>query len=179
MPTEYVNTAIKLFPSTVHSREEACLLVTLLAIAFAAFALIAVTVRLSIYRLMGQVNVNQQDNKWQNVKHYNTANDRLWKQLEEKRLIKNAEDEEKNVALSKICEQVISVYKYCANFISFSAKMFKDMADSMRKVVKLCASQNKDLSVLERDLLFTAYQNGLKSKWLGGVAFHLLTTISL
>uniref|UniRef100_A0A915E3X2 Uncharacterized protein n=1 Tax=Ditylenchus dipsaci TaxID=166011 RepID=A0A915E3X2_9BILA len=159
MPTEYVNTAIKLFPSTVHSREEACLLVTLLAIAFAAFALIAVTVRLSIYRLMGQVNVNQQDNKWQNVKHYNTANDRLWKQLEEKRLIKNAEDEEKNVALSKICEQ--------------------DMADSMRKVVKLCASQNKDLSVLERDLLFTAYQNGLKSKWLGGVAFHLLTTISL
>uniref|UniRef100_A0A915E4Z7 Uncharacterized protein n=1 Tax=Ditylenchus dipsaci TaxID=166011 RepID=A0A915E4Z7_9BILA len=73
MPTEYVNAAIKLFPSTVHSREEACLLVTLLAIAFAAFALIAVTVRLSIYRLMGQVNANQQDNKWQNVKHYNTA----------------------------------------------------------------------------------------------------------
>uniref|UniRef100_A0A915DZ80 14-3-3 domain-containing protein n=1 Tax=Ditylenchus dipsaci TaxID=166011 RepID=A0A915DZ80_9BILA len=70
--------------------------------------------------------------------------DSLWKRWEEKRLQKNALDEENFFEFAKVCEQ---------------AERYEDMAHAMKKVVKLCTSQRKDLSKEKRNLLVTAYKH--------------------
>jgi len=70
--------------------------------------------------------------------------DGLWKRWEEKRLNKNAHDEEKFFEFAKVCQE---------------AERYDDMAHAMKKVVKLCTAQRKDLNTEERTLLTSAYKH--------------------
>uniref|UniRef100_A0A915D307 14-3-3 domain-containing protein n=1 Tax=Ditylenchus dipsaci TaxID=166011 RepID=A0A915D307_9BILA len=75
--------------------------------------------------------------------HHHTW-DKWWKAWEEKRLAKNLVDETKFIKTARICEE---------------AKRYEDMAHAMRKVVKLCTAQNKDLTKEQQMLLVSAYKN--------------------
>uniref|UniRef100_A0A915CVQ7 14-3-3 domain-containing protein n=1 Tax=Ditylenchus dipsaci TaxID=166011 RepID=A0A915CVQ7_9BILA len=71
-----------------------------------------------------------------------------WQRWEDKRLARNAQEEQKFFEFAKVCQE---------------AQRFQDMAQAMKKVVKLRVSQQKDLSEEQRDLLLLAYKHLIDS----------------
>uniref|UniRef100_A0A915DLP4 G-protein coupled receptors family 1 profile domain-containing protein n=1 Tax=Ditylenchus dipsaci TaxID=166011 RepID=A0A915DLP4_9BILA len=67
-----------------------------------------------------------------------------WKRVEQHRVIKSIDQEKKFFELARVCEQ---------------AQRWEDMAQSMKKVIKLCNAQKKDLSAEQRRLLLAAYKH--------------------
>ncbi|KAI1702199.1 14-3-3 protein domain-containing protein [Ditylenchus destructor] len=93
--------------------------------------------------------------------------DSWWKNREQRRMAKTKHDEEKFVETAKIYQQ---------------ADRWEDMAQVMRKVVKLCYAQKKDLSAEERSFLLDAYNHLIESRmnsWrrLRAAENHLLVSL--
>ncbi|KAI1702011.1 14-3-3 protein [Ditylenchus destructor] len=82
--------------------------------------------------------------------HFNHPSwwDNWWKHREERRMAHRAHEEEKFLETAKIYKQ---------------AERWEEMAHVMRKVVKLCYAQKKDLSGEERSLLLEAYEHLIES----------------
>ncbi|KAI1697068.1 14-3-3 protein [Ditylenchus destructor] len=74
--------------------------------------------------------------------------DSWWKNREQRRMAQLAHDEEKFVETARIYKQ---------------AERWEDMAQLMRKVIKLCYAQKKDLSSEERSFLLDSYHHLIES----------------